>query len=314
MDIVTSDSDQPHQIVAQLLKEYNYSGLLEPHQKYTVLRGENQSYDEPLSTGYALNNEMNDSPMDIARDEWAMAIEWHNKMREAGFNSHLRNDWEILVEAQHFGLQTRLLDWSFNPLMALWIAADGHARAMCGLSYEEYFESDRKEGFVYIAALPYQPVLIDGHDGVVRINGTPWNIRKADSNELSYSNPILASHGHQHINPSFETAGSPTPHSHYKIPGDDKKYGMLFFEMASKFNNRVRAQSGLFSIHAPANFRLNQKSDRRHYNVRIFMINSDTKRRLLKYLEEVLNCNAASFGLETPDTIAKGINKMPRDK
>lgn len=52
------------------------------------------------------------------------------------------NEYDILALAQHFGLPTRLLDWSSNPLIALWFAFESDKnnnddRIVWGLIVEE---------------------------------------------------------------------------------------------------------------------------------------------------------------------------------
>jgi len=48
---------------------------------------------------------------------------WKNQA--IGYSTDLpKNDWECLAVAQHYGLATRLLDWTYNPMVATFFAVN----------------------------------------------------------------------------------------------------------------------------------------------------------------------------------------------
>jgi hypothetical protein len=67
------------------------------------------------------------------------------------------NDWEWLAVMQHHGLATRLLDWSVNPLAALWFTVNRTASDQAGVIW--LYQPDRED---YANPNQSNPFQLDG--------------------------------------------------------------------------------------------------------------------------------------------------------
>jgi len=95
-----------------------------PGQGSVLFRGQNDA-DWDLAPRIARIKWRPSYQVQTLRERETALLDEFERLAIAHVGRPFNNDWEMLASAQHHGLPTRLLDWTSNPLVALWFALDG---------------------------------------------------------------------------------------------------------------------------------------------------------------------------------------------
>ncbi len=143
------------------------------------------------------------------------------KRRAIGFLDHEpKNDFEWMFIMQHYGVPTRLLDWSTNALVAMYFAL---LKQDLPESTDETDEEAFKDFFEY---------------GVSDLGGAIYLISPSALNKetIDCNYPI-------DVNANFDEF------QHYIRPGESEKAFLPISILAPHVDHRIRSQSGVFTLH-----------------------------------------------------------------
>lgn len=147
-----------------------------------------------------------------------------------------KNDKELLFLAQHYGLPTRLLDWTYNPLIALYFACnndsdkDGVVYHCMPFSHRLYNENvDDIFSFPDLAVLvpSITDVRYKNQNGLFTLYSRPWEDQMTEHVTAMYTIPAYAKGKildkmekigmtRSFIFPSLDSLSQEIVHIHYK--------------------------------------------------------------------------------------------------
>jgi hypothetical protein len=104
--------------------------------KYLIFRGENQEFETPLTPKIARLSKFYKESSEFAIKLELQFLNWFKTESPQFLTQKLNSDIEYLILGQHHGLATRLLDFTLNPLVALYFAVED--------------ECKKEDGFVYV--------------------------------------------------------------------------------------------------------------------------------------------------------------------
>lgn len=209
-------------------------------------------------------------------------VEFERKVLDASRNRWRygdKNALEMLAQLQHFGAQTRLIDVTFNPLVALWFAVE-----------QKFDESDNKDGRLFAFDVTTRKISLDAIWGHHILPWEKWQKEVGWRCELpylwrppSYNERIPVQHS------AFLVGGVPMAFKGYnawyrKGPGDGPSKGLW----------------GIRQIHESTSIpvrmvSLDQTAQERSAPTFTLRVNSDAKAKIRALLDHNFGLNTATI-------------------